>query len=140
MRNRITTTTVSLVGEFEMHGVQHGNGRITVLGFTIGGQMALPTRSFWRGLFAQFDVPAGDGARVDKAEFFSALRKSFPDAMIYYQIAWDDDGNALLLAPRAAATGNEAGRRISAQAVGNQRSSATVFISADPGTLRFSMN
>lgn len=126
---------VAQVSDFQLHGIRRsGNGRIAVVGFTIAGQLALPSWSFWQALFAQFS----EVAQIDdEAEFFNCLRNEMPHAQVHYGIAWDDDGHALLTAPRLL------GHRKCANHCSRTRQipgEDQLFMSSSAGTIRPSLN
>jgi hypothetical protein len=130
-----------------MHGIRNSkNGRVAVLGFTVEGQLALPSRSFWRSLMAQFPetvrFPApADQQALDEAEFFHRLRVLQPQAEVRYELDWDDEGNAILLAPRSTASEfDQVEHQPLTQPTQPGGSRDTYFMSNSPGTLRFSVN
>ncbi len=88
---------VARLSDFQLHGIRRsGTGRVAVVGFTVDGQLALPSRSFWQWLFTQFSAVA---QIEDEAEFFHRVRSEMPDAYVDYGLVWDREGHAVLTAP-----------------------------------------
>ena len=146
MRNEFTHQT-SRITDFQMHGVRNSrNGRIAVTSFTVDGQHAMPTRSFWNWLIRKFAEPDNLDTCIsdecisdlDEAEFWNRLQRQQPKAEIDYEIVWDDDGNAMLRAPLE--------RIVNEPAAHNRISHLTnpdtdrLFMPSTPGTLKFSLN
>ena len=126
---------VARLSDFQLHGIRRsGSGRVAVVGFTVAGQLALPSRSFWQWLFDQFSEVA---QIEDEAEFFDCLRNEMPNTYVDYGLVWDDDGHALLTAPRLPHKRESANRCSRTRHVpgGDQ-----LFMASPAGTIRHSLN
>ena len=126
---------VARLADFQLHGIRRrGNGRVAVVGFTVDGQLALPSQSFWQWLIAQFSNVT---QIEDEAEFFDCLRNEIPTVYVYYGLVWDDDGQTFLTAPRLPYKRESANRCSHTRQFSREE---RLFMASPAGTIRHSLN